>query len=122
MHVDDDADIRAIAEVALAVVGGLEIMQCASGKEAVERAAGFKPDLFLLDVMMPEMSGEQTFVELRRQPGLQNVPTVFLTAKSLPDDVAHLIELGGLKVIPKPFDPLTLASEVVGVWQSANEA
>ncbi len=119
MHVDDDADIRAITQVALAVVGGLDVLQCSSGREALQRVEGFRPDLFLLDVMMPGMTGEETLAELRKLPGLEDIPTVFMTAKSHPDDVAHLMELGSLKVIPKPFDPLTLASEVVSIWESA---
>ncbi|MCO6384638.1 MAG: response regulator [Vannielia sp.] len=122
LHVDDDDDIRAIAQIALSVVGGLEVLQCSSGKEALEVAKGFDPDIFLLDVMMPDMTGEETLTGLRLLPDLDRVPVVFMTAKAQESDVEHLMELGSEKVIAKPFDPLTLAAEVVTIWQNARPA
>jgi CheY-like chemotaxis protein len=117
LHVDDDDDIRAITQIALEVVGKLEVHQCASGQEALLVAAEFTPDLFLLDVMMPGMTGEDTLAALRRIPGMENTPVIFMTAKAQADDVARLMSLGSAKVITKPFDPLTLASKIVEIWQ-----
>ncbi|MBN2741850.1 MAG: response regulator [Rhodobacteraceae bacterium] len=117
LHVDDDDDIRAIAQLALEVVGQLEVHQCASGQEALLAAPDFAPDLFLLDVMMPGMTGEDTLAALRNIPGMKNTPVIFMTAKAQTDDVARLMSLGAAKVITKPFDPLTLASEVVEIWR-----
>ncbi|SIN84085.1 Response regulator receiver domain-containing protein [Vannielia litorea] len=112
MHVDDDDDIRAIAQIALEVVGGLTLAQCASGAEALDIVEDFAPDLFLLDVMMPGMTGEETLAALRELPGMGSVPVVFMTAKAQVNDVEHLMTLGTAKVIAKPFDPLTLAAEI----------
>ena len=117
LHVDDDDDIRAIALLALETVGQLEVHQCACGQEALDAVADFKPDLFLLDVMMPGMTGEDTLAALRRIDGLQDTPVIFMTAKAQADDVARLMSLGAEKVITKPFDPITLASEIVEIWQ-----
>lgn len=122
LHVDDDDDIRAIAQIALEVVGGLEVRQCSSGPEAVKAAPGFAPDLLLLDVMMPEMTGEETLNELRHVPGFEKIPVVFMTAKAQAQDIEHLMSLGTEKVIAKPFDPLTLASEVVDIWRQSKGA
>ncbi|WP_254695299.1 response regulator [Oceanicola sp. D3] len=120
---DDDDDIRAITQIALAVVGELEVLQCSSGLEALEVAQEFSPDILLLDVMMPDITGEETLAGLRQLDGLADVPVIFMTAKAHSDDVEHLMQLGTQRVIAKPFDPLTLASEVVEIWQqSANEA
>ncbi len=119
LHVDDDDDIRAITQIALAVVGELEVLQCSSGVEAVAVAQEFAPDILLLDVMMPDMTGEETLAALRQIDGLADVPVIFMTAKAHSDDVEHLMKLGTRRVIAKPFDPLTLASEVVEIWQQA---
>ena len=116
LHVDDDEDVRAIAMIALAVVGGLEVLQCAGGHEALTAVRDFKPDLFLLDWMMPEMTGEETLAELQLIPGMKSIPVIFLTARAQAQDIAHLMELGAAKVITKPFNPITLASEVIDVW------
>ncbi|KEO53340.1 response regulator [Thioclava indica] len=117
LHVDDDDDIRVITQLALEVVGKLELRQCASGQEALSSVAEFTPDLFLLDVMMPGMSGEETLEALRRLPGMEKIPVIFMTAKAQTDDVARLMDLDSARVITKPFDPITLASEIVEIWQ-----
>lgn len=112
LHIEDDADIREIARVALAEIAGFELLQCATGPEAVAAAPGFAPDLLLIDVMMPGTSGTQTLHQLRALPGLGGVPFAFLTAKVRPEEVAALKALGAVGVIEKPFDPLTLADRI----------
>ncbi|MCH7936444.1 MAG: response regulator [Proteobacteria bacterium] len=116
LYVEDEADIRTIAEVALQSVGGLEVMMCTSGAEAIEKAAAFGPDIVLLDVMMPVMDGSDTLEALRKIPGLENTPAVFLTAKAMPSEIKRYRELGVLDVIAKPFDPMTLADQVREIW------
>ena len=81
MCVEDDADIRMILEFSLQRLGGYELCLCASGQEAIDRVAVFSPDLVLLDVMMPGLSGPQTLELLRKLPAMSGVPVVFLTAK-----------------------------------------
>lgn len=118
LHVDDDDDIRMIARMALEVVGSLDVHQCASGPQAIADAAAFAPDLFLLDYMMPEMSGEDTLRALRKIPGLENVPAIFMTARVQPDIAKALLDDGALAVIPKPFDPMELCTQLHAAWQS----
>ena len=72
LHVDDEADIRTIAKMAMDVVGDIEVLQCSSGEQALEEAGGFMPDLFLLEYMMPGLDGQTTLHELRQIPGLEN--------------------------------------------------
>lgn len=119
LHVDDDADIREIALLALDTVGGLDVTQCASGAEALTAVQGMQPDVFLLDVMMPEMSGEQLFAALRAMPQFADVPTIFMTARVQPDEVTGFKALGAVDVIEKPFDPMTLAERVTSVVNAA---
>ena len=116
MYVDDEPDIRAIVEMALQAVGGFAVTLCQDGREALEKAPQVRPDLILLDVMMPGMDGPQTLEALRRVPELAAVPVVFMTAKVQPAEVARFRELGAADVIAKPFDPMALSDQVRAVW------
>ena len=115
--VEDDADIRTIATLALETVGGLVLQACASGPEALERAPQFAPQLLLLDVMMPGMDGPTTLARLRELPAARDVPVIFMTAKVQASEVEQYKALGALGVISKPFDPMALAGQVQALWQ-----
>ena len=117
LYVEDDPDIQAVAVMALQTLGGFEVRACGSGAEALACAESYRPDLLLLDVMMPGMDGPSTLAALRTRPGLADVPVVFMTAKVQPQEVARYRELGALDVIVKPFDPMTLAQTLHGIWQ-----
>ncbi len=117
LYVEDDADIRAIAELALQDVGGFSAKLCSSGAEAVEVAPGFQPDLILLDVMMPEMDGPETLKALRKIEATQTTPVIFMTARIQRTEIDEYLSLGALGVIPKPFDPMTLADEIRRIYQ-----
>ena len=117
LYVEDEPDIQAVARVALEVVGGLVIRICSSGEEALRDAAEFAPDMILLDVMMPGMDGPGTLKALQAVPALAGIPVAFMTAKVQPSEVAHYTSLGALDVIAKPFDPMTLATQVRRIWE-----
>ena len=119
LHVDDEDDIRTIALIALETVGGLTVEQCDSGEAALERVEQLNPDLFLLDVMMPGISGIETLERLRAIPQFSSTPAIFMTAKVQKSDVEELLACGALEVIKKPFDPMTLAAEVIAIWRQA---
>ncbi|HEX9736535.1 MAG TPA: response regulator [Thermoanaerobaculia bacterium] len=121
MLVEDDPDIRIVARLALADLAGFELEVCGSGREALDRAAQFAPDLILLDVMMPELDGPSTLRELRRVQSLEATPVIFMTARAQPEEVAEYRRLGALDVIVKPFDPMALGDQIRGIW-SAQEA
>lgn len=112
LHVEDDLDILEVAKLALEVVGGFEVLQCSSGAAALREAADFGPDLFLLDMMMPEMSGEQVLENLRKDARFDDVPAIFMTARAQASEVAALKDSGAIDVIVKPFDPMTLAEQI----------
>jgi len=116
LYVEDEDDIRTVAQLALEVVGGLTLRSCSSGEEAVQAAVGFAPDLILLDVMMPGMDGPSTLAALRELTLLKDVPVIFMTAKVQPSEIAYYRSLGALDVIAKPFDPMTLADQVRAIW------
>lgn len=112
LHVEDDLDIQEIAKLSLETIGGFEILQCSSGKQALKLVEAFNPDLFLFDVQMPEMSGETLYQEIRQLPGLENIPTIFMTARAQEKDVTALKKLGALDVVTKPFDPMALPEQI----------
>ena len=116
MHVEDEPSIREVARLALESLGGFTIESCASGDEAIAKAAPFNPDLFLFDEMMPGVDGPTTFRRMREIAGLENTPAIFMTAKAMPEDIARFKALGALAVIAKPFDPMTLADQVRTIW------
>ncbi|WP_420404810.1 response regulator [Nisaea sp.] len=116
LHVDDEKDIRAVAKLALQSVGGFELTSCASGQEALDCVADTAPDLILLDVMMPDMDGPSTFLELRKREDAAGIPVIFMTAKTREDEVGHLLQLGAIGVIAKPFNPMKLSEDVRMVW------
>ena len=119
MCVEDDPDIRMILEFSLGRLGGFALCLCASGAEALGQVQQFDPQLVLLDVMMPGMSGPETLVKLRAMPELQGVPIVFLTAKAMQDEVEALLAHGATGIIVKPFDPVTLPQSIRIYWDHA---
>ena len=112
LYVEDETDIRTIAQMALEAVGGFEVVACSSGAEAVAAAPSAGADLLLLDVMMPGMDGHTTLRRLRDIPATAQTPVIFMTAKVQPAEVEQHRALGALDVIAKPFDPMALADEI----------
>ncbi|MGI9384965.1 MAG: response regulator, partial [Methyloligellaceae bacterium] len=93
-YVEDEPDIRTVVQIALETVGGFTLDVCASGREALEKAPNFEPDLVLLDVMMPEMDGTETLKRLRAMPGFADTPIVFMTAKAQSHEIDAYKALG----------------------------
>ena len=112
LYVDDEADIREIAQMSIELDPEFGVRTCSSGPEAIAQAAAWRPDLILLDVMMPEMDGPTVFARLKEQRDLKGIPVVFITARTLAQEVAALFDLGARGVIAKPFDPMQLAAQV----------
>ena len=110
--IDDEEDVRFVAEVSLGRVGGMRVLVASTGEEGVAVARRERPDFILLDMMMPGMDGVATFQHLRAEPETAAIPVVFLTAKAMASEVRRLTELGGKAVILKPFNPMTLADEI----------
>lgn len=118
-YIEDEPDICEVARMALEALGGYTVNVCQSGAEAIDKAALFHPDLILLDVMMPDMDGVETFHALRALPETRDTPIVFVTAKVQPEELDRYRALGALDVIPKPFDPIALPEELSQIWARA---
>lgn len=117
LYVDDDPDLRAIAEISLRDLNGFTVALCGGGEEAISIAPRFAPQLILLDVAMPGMDGIETFKRLRLFPQLEDTPIAFVSAKVKCHDVHAYLALGAAGVIPKPFDVLKLGDHARRIWQ-----
>jgi CheY-like chemotaxis protein len=110
--VDDDDSIREITQMALEVVGGWQVLAADGGVRALELARAHHPDAVLLDVMMPGMDGPSTFAHLRADETTRDIPVILLTAKVQVGDRQAWSDIDVAGVIAKPFDPMTLHTEV----------
>lgn len=119
LYVDDEPDIREVVQLALSLAKSLEVHVCESGEQALAELPLIKPDLVMLDVMMPGMDGPTTMSRMRADPMLADIPVVFITAKAMPQEITRFRELGAIGVIPKPFDPMRLSEQVFSLWESA---
>mgnify|MGYP002776994610 CR=1 FL=1 len=116
--IDDEYDIRAVAELALKTVAGWEVFTAASGKEGLSKAANEQPDAILLDVMMPDMDGIATLQALQANPDTKSIPVILMTAKAQAADRRRFAELGVAGIITKPFKAMQLSAQVVAILSS----
>ncbi|MGB7265898.1 MAG: response regulator [Terracidiphilus sp.] len=110
--IDDEDDIREVAALSLQTIAGWDVIVASSGAQGVARAAEQRPDAILLDVMMPGMDGPSTFRELRKNPATAGIPVLLLTAKVQGSDQRRFADLGVEAILFKPFDPLTLSTQI----------
>ncbi|HZN42232.1 MAG TPA: response regulator [Actinomycetota bacterium] len=118
--VDDDPDIARFVEVNLRSAG-YDVSVAGDGEEALERASELRPDLVLLDVMMPRLDGFEVAQRLRKNPQTANTSIIMLTAKALSSDKVTGLQSGADDYIIKPFDPIELLARVKGTLRRAKE-
>ncbi len=118
--VDDDPDVARFVEVNLRSAG-YDVTVASDGEEAVERALELRPDLVLLDVMMPKLDGFEVAQRLRRDPRTSSSSIIMLTAKALSADKVLGLSSGADDYIIKPFDPVELLARVKGTLRRARE-
>lgn len=112
--IDDEHAIRLVCRVNL-VAAGIEVLEAADGRAGIELALNERPDLVLLDVMMPDIDGWTVARELRADETTREIPIVFLTARADAADRRLGEELGGVGYVVKPFDPVAIGDLVEDV-------
>ena len=115
--VDDDPGIAEIAALALSRVGGFDVRTTDQADDALVAAAAGDLSCVILDVMMPRVDGPTLFRRLRELPECTDLPIIFLTAKVQTHEVERLMAIGAAGVISKPFDPMTISSQVEEILQ-----
>lgn len=113
--VDDEASIQKVVSLSLKMEASWDILTASSGAEGIFQAEIHDPDVILLDVMMPDMDGIATFEALYNNPRTQAIPVVLLTAKTRTAEQRLFQKIGVAGVITKPFNPLTLASQIANL-------
>ncbi len=118
---EDDEDIQKVAQISLQFRGGWEVELAANGEECLAKAVQNRPDLILLDCMMPQMDGYEACRRLKQDPSLRDIPVIFLTAKSQEREVKKGLSLGAVGYLIKPFNPMTLAEEIQQILVTEEE-
>ncbi|MBW4564536.1 MAG: response regulator [Mojavia pulchra JT2-VF2] len=108
--IEDEDDIREVAQLTLEAVGGWQVSTPASASEGLTKAEVEQPDAILLDIMMPNMDGLATFQQLRTNPATWHIPVIVLTAKLT--NLKRFAQIGVAAMLAKPFNPMSLARQV----------
>lgn len=112
---EDDGDIQKVIRMSLKMRGVKEVVVTDNGEECLAQVAVAKPDVILLDVMMPKLDGYETCRKLKADPATSGIPVIFLTAKAQHFEVRDGMEAGALGYLIKPFDPMTLHDQIVAL-------
>ncbi len=108
---EDERDIRELIVFTLQI-SGFNVVQVPNGEEAVKKATEITPDLILMDVRMPKMTGYEACKALKAQPSTKDIPIVFLSAKGQESEINAGLELGAEEYFLKPFAPDELSRRV----------
>ena len=117
-YVEDDPDIQRIVRMSLERIGKMTVEVVGDSTRAVEAITAFKPDLVMLDWMMPIMDGPTVLRTMREHAGLKDLPVVFITAKASQRELDELRAMGAVGAISKPFSPKDLPGQLRAIWQS----
>lgn len=118
---EDDHDIQLVACLALRRAG-FQVAVAGNGAEALARVARERPDVILLDWMMPQVDGLETCTRLKADPATRDIPVIFLTARSQEAEIQQGLRLGAIGYITKPFDALDLGRQVLELLTGAARA
>jgi CheY-like chemotaxis protein len=117
--IDDEEAIQEVVQVGIEIEAGWQVAIASSGLEGIDLAQSQQPDAILLDVMMPDMDGISTLSNLKANAQTCSIPVIFLTAKTQATEKDQLQSLGVVDVITKPFNSMTLASQIAKIlhWE-----
>jgi CheY-like chemotaxis protein len=115
-YVEDDEDIQRIVRMSLERIGKMTVELVSDPLVAVAAITAFKPDLVMLDWMMPGMDGPTLFRKMKQLPEVSALPVVFITAKAAQRDMDELLALGAAGAISKPFSPKDLPEQLRSIW------
>ncbi|MDQ5850189.1 MAG: response regulator [Pseudomonadota bacterium] len=116
-YVEDDEDIQRIVRMSLERVGKMTVEVVGDPTVAIEAMTSFRPDLVMLDWMMPAMDGPTLFRQMKLRPETSALPVVFITAKAAQRDLDELTALGAVGTISKPFSPKDLPEQLRAIWK-----
>ncbi len=115
-YVEDDEDIQRIVRMSLERIGKMTVEVVGDPTVAIEKMVVFRPDLVMLDWMMPVMDGPTLFRQMKTRPETSALPVVFITAKAAQRDLDELVSMGAAGTISKPFSPRDLPDQLRAIW------
>lgn len=115
--IDDEETIQEVVQVGISIEAGWQVEIASSGLEGINLAQNQQPDVILLDVMMPDMDGIDTLSRLKNNDKTNAIPVIFLTAKAQAEEKTQFQSLGVVDVITKPFNSMTLASQIAKILE-----
>jgi two-component system OmpR family response regulator len=115
-YVEDDEDIQRIVRMSLERIGKMTVEVVGDPTKAIDAMKIFKPDLVMLDWMMPAIDGPTLFRQMKARPETSSLPVVFITAKAAQRDLDELTSLGAAGTISKPFSPKDLPDQLRAIW------
>jgi CheY-like chemotaxis protein len=113
--IDDEETIQEVVQLGIEIEAGWQVASASSGMEGIKLAQSQQPDAILLDVMMPDMDGFSTLSRLKSDTSTRAIPVIFLTAKTQTKEKNQLQSLGVEDIITKPFNAVTLASQIARI-------
>ena len=116
-YVEDDEDIQRIVRMSLERLGKMTVQVVGDPTMAIDAMNTFKPDLVMLDWMMPKLDGPALFKQMQARPETKALPVVFITAKASQRDLDELMKLGAIATISKPFNPKDLPEQLREIWK-----
>jgi two-component system, OmpR family, response regulator len=116
VYVEDDEDIQRIVRMSLERVGKMTVAVVSDPTLAIQTITEFRPDMVMLDWMMPVMDGPTIYRQMKMRPELNALPVVFITAKAGQRDLEELKALGCAGTISKPFSPKDLPDQLRAIW------
>ena len=119
---EDERDIRELIAFSLKGLGGFNVVLASNGVDAVERATAEPPDLILMDVRMPRMTGYEACKKLKENDSTKSIPVIFLSAKGQESEIQQGLNVGAEEYILKPFAPDELVNQVRGVLKRIGKA
>ena len=117
-YVEDDEDIQKIVRMTLERIGKMTVEVVSDPLQAIETIKRFKPELVMLDWMMPGMDGPTLYRKMKEVPEVRDLPVVFITAKASPKELDELRALGAAGTISKPFAPRDLPEQLRAIWKT----
>jgi len=117
-YVEDDEDIQRIVRMSLERIGKMTVEVVGDPLVAIERMTAFKPQLAMLDWMMPGLDGPALFRKMKEDPVTKDLPVVFITAKASTRELDELRTLGAVGTISKPFSPKDLPDQLRAIWKA----
>jgi len=118
MVVEDDPDIQTVVRLSLKMRGVADVLVVENGEECLAQVTTYKPEVILLDVMMPRLDGYETCRRLKENPATRSIPVIFLTAKAQQYEICRGLEMGATGYLTKPFDPMMLHSQIIELLEA----